>query len=97
MLIDRTAGGRLKVKPHVEWRDNAVELIRTFARNRTRKFAAIHLMLFAQREWFPEPPDLRAWGPALVQAQYDGIIKKVGTISAPGYRRGAKVTLWQAA
>lgn len=95
-MIDRTAGGRLQVKPHVEWRDNAVQLIKHVAASKTRKFTCYHLMLYAKRVEFPAPPDKRAWGPALVQAQYDGIIKKVGTISAPKYRRGAKVTLWQA-
>jgi hypothetical protein len=97
MSIDRTAGGRLKVRPHVLWRDDAVELIREFASNRSRIFSAFHLMLYAQREEFPQPPDLRAWGPALVQAQEDGIIRKCGYISEKKYRKGAKVALWRAA
>lgn len=96
--MDRTAGGRLKVRPHIAWRDKAVVLIKCVAKGAVgRPFSARELIWYAHCMRFQPPPDKRAWGPALVQAQADGIIKRAGTTSDRFYRKGAKVALWQAA
>lgn len=88
---------------HLGWTDKAVEAIRTYARcvrNRAtdNTFTAEKVRNSIIGACVPMPPHARAWGGAILRAQREGIIVKVGiTHSEAAHCHLSMVTEWRAA
>lgn len=86
---------------HLGWTDKAVEAIRTYARcvkARGETFTAEKIRGSIIGLCVPAPPHARAWGGAILRAQREGIIIKVGVAySQAPHCHTSMVTEWRAA
>lgn len=86
---------------HLGWTDKAVEAIRTYARcvkARGETFTAEKVRNSIIGACVPAPPSRRAWGGAILRAQREGLIVKVGIArSQAPHCHTSMVTEWRSA
>jgi hypothetical protein len=77
------------------WRRGALAYVREFAARAREPFLGEDVREFAQECGFDDPPDARAWGCVMRQAQREGIVKSCGY--APAHSsNGSPKCLWKA-
>jgi hypothetical protein len=77
------------------WQRDAVEQIRRFCGVFGRPFMCEEVRDFATRCGLREPPNRKAWGPAIKAAESAGVVEPIGYAPANSSNRSPKV-LWRA-
>lgn len=79
-----------------DWKRRALGYVREFAAMTSKPFLAEQIREFAEQRGFESPPDARAWGSVMQQAQREGVVQAFAFAPARS-SNGSPKTLWRAA